>query len=182
MAMAFSETLKKEVKERAAFKCCRCQKVGIEVHHSIPQESGGLDDIGNAAPLCPNCHDDFGANPEKRKAIFQMRDWWYGQVKVIFGSPLLPPESLRELNENLVHWKKGLSDLNEMKQLLKKMANTAIDTVTPSTATEAMTGVANLVLPPPKILGIGRTVIMCPGCKDFVDYGNYCQKCGTKLK
>ena len=33
--------------------------------------------MDNAAPLCQNCHDQFGANPEKRKTIRNMRDWWY---------------------------------------------------------------------------------------------------------
>jgi hypothetical protein len=42
---------------------------------------GGSDDIDNAAPLCQNCHARYGANPEKRTEIRQMRDWWYDVVK-----------------------------------------------------------------------------------------------------
>ena len=34
----------------------------------------------NAAPLCQNCHDQFGDNRQKRKDITQMRDWWYNVV------------------------------------------------------------------------------------------------------
>jgi 5-methylcytosine-specific restriction endonuclease McrA len=79
--MDFSEQVKKEVKEKAAFRCCRCQLIGIQVHHILPQECGGSSDIDNAAPLCPSCHDYFGGNPEKRKEIRQMRDWWHEQVK-----------------------------------------------------------------------------------------------------
>lgn len=73
----FSEKTKQMVREKAHFRCCRCQHVSIEVHHIIPQEHHGKDDFDNAAPLCANCHTDFGDNPEKRKEIRQMRDWWY---------------------------------------------------------------------------------------------------------
>ncbi len=82
--MDFTEQVKKEVKERAAFRCCRCQQIGIHVHHIIPQENGGSSDMDNAAPLCPNCHDYFGANPQKRKEITQMRDWCKGKEKCNF--------------------------------------------------------------------------------------------------
>lgn len=69
------------MKKMAAFQCCRCREIGIDIHHIIPQADGGSDDIENAAPLCQNCHSRFGANPEKRKEIRQMRDWWYEVVK-----------------------------------------------------------------------------------------------------
>ena len=79
--MPFSEALKLQVKKMAAFQCCRCREIGVDIHHIIPQAQGGTDDIDNAAPLCQNCHDKFGANPEKRKEIRQMRNWWYDVVK-----------------------------------------------------------------------------------------------------
>lgn len=69
----------------AAFRCCRCQRVGVQAHHIIPSENGGPDTMDNAAPLCPNCHVDFGDNPLKRKEITQMRDWWYAKVIEIFA-------------------------------------------------------------------------------------------------
>jgi hypothetical protein len=47
------------------------------VHHILPEASGGPDTEENAAPLCPSCHTDFGGNPEKRKTIREMRDFWY---------------------------------------------------------------------------------------------------------
>mgnify|MGYP001577792622 FL=1 len=79
--MPFTENLKSEVKKLAAFRCCRCHEIGIEVHHITPQANGGSDDKDNAAPLCPSCHTNFGGNPERRKDIRQMRDWWYEVVK-----------------------------------------------------------------------------------------------------
>lgn len=79
--MPFSEPIKLQVKRNAAFRCCRCHEIGIDIHHIIPQSEGGLDTIDNAAPLCQNCHDRFGDNPQKRKELSQMRDWWYEIVK-----------------------------------------------------------------------------------------------------
>ena len=73
--MAFSESLKKRVRRKAHFRCCLCQ---VErVHHILPEGEGGSDDEENAAPLCPSCHEIFGANPTKRKFIEEARDWWY---------------------------------------------------------------------------------------------------------
>jgi 5-methylcytosine-specific restriction endonuclease McrA len=53
--MAFPESIKKDVRERAAFQCCICQEIGPEVHHIVPLEEEGADDFNNAALLCPNC-------------------------------------------------------------------------------------------------------------------------------
>lgn len=62
---------------QAAFRCCICETDEIEIHHIVPQADGGPDDEDNAAPLCPNCHERYGANPQKRKRIRERRDWWY---------------------------------------------------------------------------------------------------------
>lgn len=75
--MPFSEPLKKKIRKRADFRCCICQSIGVEIHHIVPQADGGEDTEDNAAPLCPNCHDKFGANREKQKTIREMRDHWY---------------------------------------------------------------------------------------------------------
>lgn len=77
--MSFSEKLKTKVRERANFQCCRCQEIGVEIHHIVPKSKGGLDTEENAAPLCPNCHSKYGNNPDKRKEIREMRDSWYAK-------------------------------------------------------------------------------------------------------
>ncbi len=84
--MPFSEKLKHEVKRKAAFRCCRCNEIGVDIHHILLQAENGSDEINNAAPLCQNCHDRYGANPDKRKEIRQMRDWWYEVVEEKYGS------------------------------------------------------------------------------------------------
>lgn len=75
--MAFSEVVTREIRRRAHFQCCLCKALGIEIHHIVPQAEGGPDTTDNAAPLCPSCHETYGANPTKRKFIREARDLWY---------------------------------------------------------------------------------------------------------
>ena len=74
--MPFSEKLKQSVRRRAHFSCCLCKALGVEIHHIVPQEDKGPDTVENAAPLCPSCHETYGANPQKRKFIKEARDLW----------------------------------------------------------------------------------------------------------
>jgi hypothetical protein len=75
--MAFPEKLKLQAKQRANFSCVICHQPFVDVHHIVPQSDGGPDSIENAAPLCGSCHDLFGGNPDKRKQIREMRDFWW---------------------------------------------------------------------------------------------------------
>jgi len=75
--MAFAESLKAEIRRKAHLSCCLCKTIGIEIHHIVPQEEGGSDMIDNAAPLCPTCHETYGANPQKRKMLREARDVWF---------------------------------------------------------------------------------------------------------
>ncbi len=75
--MAFVEALKSRIRKKAHLRCCLCHSIGVDIHHIVQQAEGGLDPEDNAAPLCPACHDRYGANPEKRKLIREARDVWY---------------------------------------------------------------------------------------------------------
>jgi hypothetical protein len=121
--MPFSQTLKDQVKKMAAFRCCRCHEIGIDIHHIVPQAKGGSDDIDNAAPLCQNCHERFGANPEKRKEIRQMRDWWYDVVKEKYYGD---QSAVEKLNETLVKFQH--STLSEMEKLRSEVIH-AVDVI-----------------------------------------------------
>ena len=74
--MPFIETLKSRVRKKAHLSCCLCQAIGVEVH-LVPEEEDGPDTEDNAVPLCPSCHETYGANPQKRKFIRETRDLWY---------------------------------------------------------------------------------------------------------
>jgi len=75
--MAFPESLSREIRRRSHFQCCLCKALGVELHHIVPQSEGGADTEDNAAPLCPSCHETYGANPTKRKFLREARDLWY---------------------------------------------------------------------------------------------------------
>ncbi len=74
--MPFSEKIKFEVKRKSHQTCCICRQIGIEIHHIIPQSEGGSDLEDNAAPLCPSCHEIYGANPTKRKFTKESKTIW----------------------------------------------------------------------------------------------------------
>jgi hypothetical protein len=75
--MPFEEALKASVRRRAHFACCLCHDLGVEIHHVVPEAEGGANAEENAAPLCPSCHERYGANPVKRKFIREARDFWF---------------------------------------------------------------------------------------------------------
>lgn len=60
--MAFKETEVLELLVKTGRRCCLCKGLhSVQVHHIIPKEQGGSDDIDNGIPLCPNCHDQVHA-------------------------------------------------------------------------------------------------------------------------
>ncbi len=146
--MSFDENTKKEVKEKAAYFCCICQKpsVSVEVHHIIPQKDGGKDTTDNAAPLCPTCHADYGDNPKKRKGIKERRDWWYEKVNKMYSEKITNQEQVGKIYSLLE--KTRTSVIAEQKQYgedlkreLKVIMNQAIDNMTPETSDITTSGV-----------------------------------------
>lgn len=84
--MPFPEALKVVIRKRAHLCCCLCHAIGVDVHHIVPSADGGLDEEDNAAPLCPSCHETYGANPLKRKFIREARDLWFGLCEKRYAS------------------------------------------------------------------------------------------------
>lgn len=75
--MTFSKKTKEEAKERAHYMCVICHDPFLEVHHIVPEAEEGDDTIENAAPLCAGCHHTYGGNPDLRKQLQEMRDFWW---------------------------------------------------------------------------------------------------------
>jgi HNH endonuclease len=109
--MGFCETLKARVRKKANFRCCLCEQLGVQIHHVIPQEENGPDDEDNAAPLCPSCHDKYGANPLKRKFITEARDHWYERCALVDTSSAIQ-ELRREINQLRADMERQLSGAN----------------------------------------------------------------------
>ncbi|KKP52750.1 MAG: Restriction endonuclease [Candidatus Roizmanbacteria bacterium GW2011_GWA2_33_33] len=208
--MAFDEKIIKKVKEKAAFKCCRCQSIGIEVHHIIPQKEKRLDTFDNAAPLCPNCHTWFGDNPLKRKEITQMRNWWYKKAQELYSPRTIDYQILNDINSKIealvINQDKGLSNL---KKTLKRVAIETIEQMTAGTARITASGIANATVVPYRVdkggisevydtnyLGIFSKRIKCPKCgtlgKENLAYSTTlypnrhkhykCETCGTEFE
>src|ERR1700741_2657614 len=93
--MPFTEETKLGVKRKSHFRCCLCHALGIEIHHIVPQADGGLDTHDNAAPLCPSCHETYGANSGKRKFIREARDFWYELCEKRYASDPDAPQRLK---------------------------------------------------------------------------------------
>jgi hypothetical protein len=102
--MPFSESLKAQVRKKAHLACCLCKSLGVEVHHIIPESEDGPDTEENAVPLCPSCHETYGANPQKRKFIREARDLWYEicENKLAPGKERL--DEIKQLLQNTVSY------------------------------------------------------------------------------
>lgn len=167
--MGFSEKIIVEVRRKSAFRCCRCQHISIQVHHIIPQEFNGEDIIENAAPLCANCHTDYGSNPEKRKEITQMRDWWYEQVKKQFPDNRQLGLS-EEISSKLDELQQKQIGLDDFKKELQGFAKEIIDNMTLGTAATTASGIANTSL-----------VTTSTKLGENVHANMICRKCGTQV-
>ncbi len=185
--MGFSEELKLKVKKMADFRCCRCHVIGIDIHHIIPQKDKGPDIFDNAAPLCQNCHDQFGDNPTKRKEIRQMRDHWYEIVRKTYeNQPMVAPvkDISDKLDEILKHQKEA--NLPELKEMLKNFSNMTIDKLTLGTAALTTTNLVNASLASISRVQMGdiHEMILCPNCKEALivqDIGEACPNCGMLI-
>lgn len=187
--MPFTEEQKLNIKKRAMFKCCRCQAIGVEVHHITPQHEGGPDTLENAAPLCPNCHTWFGDNPLKKKEIKQMRDNWFEKVEGMYSghaSSLVP--LVQKINVGLEELKNTQSsDINDIKLMLKEVSNKAIDSMTLGTANITASNVvmaSGASLSNVNMEELTRLSV-CSECQKFVSVSPYvtaCPNCGASLE
>lgn len=180
--MAFDPQITKKVKEKAAFRCCRCQEIGIEVHHIVPQKDNGPDVFENAAPLCPNCHTWFGDNPIKHKEITQMRDWWYKKAEEHFAPTDSNYQLLNDINSKVEaltsNQDKALVDL---KNTLLKVATDTIEQMTAGTARITASNIANASIVSPSASPSPSPAIPddCMYCHSgMVKLGEQCPSCG----
>jgi len=116
--MSFSEAVKLTVKRKAHFACCLCRGVGIELHHIVPQADGGPDTEDNAAPLCPSCHETYGANPTKRKFIREARDFWFEICATRYGADANRLDALQQMLQQL-------PTKSDMEQMILRVSSTS---------------------------------------------------------
>lgn len=173
--MPFSESTKQEARSKSGYACCICHEssISIEVHHIIPQENSGSDTIDNAAPLCPNCHSDFGGNPEKVKRVKEMRDWWYKKVENMY--PANESNLIREMSIDLSNIKEKLPDI---KNALSEFTKLRIQQMTPENAQMAVSGIVSSTT---SILSGYNPQVQATKLSDKLYANMKCKKCGTQI-
>ena len=186
--MAFSEKLKLEVRRLSFFRCCRCQAIGVEVHHIIPQAEGGNDTLENAAPLCAKCHADFGANPQKRKELGEMRDLWYEKVSAqhLTTDPRFKAIEAK-LDQLLMAVRSAAPPMEAIKSAVRDFVEVYLEGINAENAQAVVSTVVNIDKPP---FLAGSPCQMagqpCPAqaCSDGImdvapsQEGVVCKKCG----
>src|SRR6266404_4863586 len=101
--MSFPAAVRERALVASARHCCVCHRykgVKVEVHHIVPEATGGSDDFDNAIVLCFDCHADAGHyNPEhprgtkfSQSELRRQRDVWYDIVNAGHSAPA--PESV----------------------------------------------------------------------------------------
>lgn len=101
--MGFPESIKKEARKKACYRCCICETTKpLRIHHIIPSKNGGPDTLENAVSLCILCHDTYGHDESKRKWIKERRNWWYEQCEKRFN---------REINISVLEKLNVIQDL-----------------------------------------------------------------------
>jgi hypothetical protein len=187
--MPFTEEVKLQVKYNAAFKCCFCQTFGIDVHHIISESEGGPSIIDNAAPLCQNCHDRYGDNPQKRKLIREARDWWYIKCEELFKSPTYDPVQLSKIETKLEGIEKliqPIQEISELKSMLREVSERLIDSMTPSTAHSISSAIVNASTSATAVQ-LGEKVytnFQCRKCNTFIGLlvgTDKCPDCGSSI-
>jgi len=182
--MPFREAVKLRVKKRAAFRCCRCGEIGIEVHHIVPEAEGGPSTEENGAPLCPNCHSWFGANPEKRKEIGQMRDWWYETCESKYGGPDLSrlDELMAELRRQSANAAEQQRVIGQIHSQLKRLVDEA--GLGESDPAKAMASKVNAVVTATTLAQGIHANFRCRRCGTFIGLlmgSDACPDCGEPI-
>jgi hypothetical protein len=144
MPMPFSDSTKVEAKRRAHFSCVICHRPFVEVHHIIPQASGGGDELDNAAALCAYCHDLFGANPDKRKQIREMRDLWYELCETRFRgfSELTLAKEIEEMRRRQQEQGAMISEMKALFERYYSQRGNAMAAASTATDVASLSGVS----------------------------------------
>jgi hypothetical protein len=156
--MPFPEPIKLEAKRKAHFACVICRQPFVEVHHIIPQAVGGPDTLDNAAPLCAGCHSYYGGNPDKRKQIKEMRDFWYDLCATRYtNSPLF------QLNQSIDEIKNTQQEQSAMLSGVKALFEGYLQ--------QQIVQVANATTPQQFAIASGVAIIPDHIDDSSVDYG-----------
>ena len=131
-----------------------------------------VDDIDNAAALCPNCHIRYGNNQEKRKRIKEARDWWYKTVEKMYpDGSYITKDKLEDISSEVKSIGSSTAkELDSLKTMLKDMSEKAIENITPETVDHSAAGFVN-----------ASTAASSLKLADKVHTNMHCRNCGTRI-
>jgi|SRR5262245_16551819 len=148
--MPFSQAIRKEALERSHYRCVWCQRGGfLEVHHLEPRSEDGPDTIDNACPLCPNCHELVGSNPQRKAFLTCKRDWWWKHCEKLAISALSVQLS-KELYEYLSDIEsRRKQDIHEIREfVLKHVEKDRQSEISQARSASELSAAAGIALPP----------------------------------
>ncbi|MFV8829534.1 HNH endonuclease [Alkalihalobacterium sp. APHAB7] len=111
----FTETLKKEVKDRDGWACVVCDSdKGLHVHHKIPRKYGGVNHKHNLVTLCSSCHPAIETADIRHAFTKCLANYRMNQNKKI-RKPVSTDKTIlkREVEQSLDHLFLALSNRNE---------------------------------------------------------------------
>lgn len=117
------------------------------MHHIIPSGQGGSDSLDNAVLLCSSCHSNYGANPDKRTMIREMREFWYETVEKMYSPASI--NMITGLYTKVDQIQQDQSNMSanvlNLKGILKEFVNHSIDEleITPDTAMSTVSRFVN---------------------------------------
>jgi hypothetical protein len=188
--MGFSEKIKKEAKRNSHFKCCICELCKpLEVHHIVPEQHGGPDDIENAVALCAGCHNIYGGNPDHRKWIRDKRDFWYEKCQRIYAfEDISQLEKTNEIIEKIAQHEQRFenieSDVKILQNTRQKYSNKLNEVILSfeDTETNNKSELSTQINTISSVVDSTATAIVNLEKGIFQLYnGETCPKCGTNL-
>jgi len=187
--MPFTESVKREAREKAHFRCVMCRdRMIVEVHHIIPEAEGGPNTLDNAAPLCGHCHNVYGNNPDLRRQIREARDQWYEICEEHFKNPDVTffVEKLGEMEEKIrdikVSQKEDSQTLIGIQTSLSELLSRASGSIMNAKSIEDISATSGYITAATSSTGefLGSTICPYCGTNNFSER-DFCARCGKPL-
>ncbi|MFC1929241.1 HNH endonuclease [Chloroflexota bacterium] len=187
----FPESVKRQARSKAHYTCVVCRTTPFpQVHHILPPDEGGSNDLDNAAPLCAGCHDIHGKNPDRRKQLREMRDQWYAICESRYSEPsvkgfydkidklceMQTAQQQAEVNQQQM--------LNQIQQSLSNLLIYTGDSVARAKTQYDVALATSMAGTATTVAGAVHANFICPKCNTRIGLlvgKNQCPNCGTPI-
>lgn len=125
--MSFNNVQKEKLLADTGRLCCICkERHQVQLHHIISLTDGGSDDIENAIPLCPNCHDEVhtGYHPGRVTQKYSPNELRLHRQNTIENIHAIKS---KEYTNTTVPKVKELSETDSPKKILRGQINAEVE-------------------------------------------------------